>query len=330
MNDEKTLKPIPISELETYYKSFLEFKRSTGLKYSSEERTLKYFARYCREKYTDDHLPEDAIYDWVDAYDNRSAKTKSNHCGVMAAWAKYMFSLGYMQMRIPDIRCPRNTVFVPHIFTTSEIEAIWNTVDNITPSKRYPNLHRCIPVLFRLLYSCGLRIGEALAITREDIDFDKKVIAVRKAKLDKDRWIPMCDSMAAVLNKYVYGLDGYESSNLPIFYYRRGLPLTESTVYGRFRVTLRESGIPYEGKLRGPRLHDFRHTFAVTAMNRLSDEGNDLYVSLPILSAYLGHASIESTERYIRLTEDRLSTITDSIQLHLPNVFPEVKEDEEF
>lgn len=330
MNDEKTLKPILISELETYYKGFVEFKRSTGLKYVSEERTLKYFARYCREQYANDILPEDAIYDWIDAYGNRSAKTKSNHSGVMTEWAKYMFSLGYMQLRIPDIRCPRNTAFVPHIFTASEIEAMWDTVDNITPSKRYPNLHRCIPVLFRLLYSCGFRIGEALAIAKDDINFDKNVITLRKAKLDKDRWVPMCDSMAAVLKKYVDGLDGYGSGDMPIFYYRRGLTLTEGTIYGRFRLTLKESGIPYEGKLRGPRLHDFRHTFAVTAMNRLSDEGNDLYVSLPVLSAYLGHAGIESTERYIRLTEDRLSAITDSIQLHLPNVFPEVKEDEEF
>ena len=61
----------------------------------------------------------------------------------------------------------------------------------------------------------------------------------------------------------------------------------------------------------------------------MSDAGYDLYVSLPILSAYLGHSGIGSTERYIRLTEDRLSTITDSMQLHLPEVFPEVADDEE-
>lgn len=64
-------------------------------------------------------------------------------------------------------------------------------------------------------------------------------------------------------------------------------------------------------------------------MNRMSDAGYDLYVSLPILSAYLGHAGIESTERYIRLTEDRLSTVTGSMQLHLPEIFPEVADDEE-
>lgn len=327
---ETNTKPILISELESYYQEFLEFKRATGLKYTGEERALRYFARYCRNKYQDDCIPEDAICEWINEDDNRSMKTKSNYSGVMTAWAKYMFSLGYMQMRIHDIRCPRNTAFVPHIFTASEMEAIWNTVDSIEPVKRYTNLHRCIPVLFRLLYSCGPRISEALAITKKDIDFEKNIVTLRKTKLDKDRWIPMCESMANVLEKYVNGLPDYNSDDSPIFYYRYGEPLTAHSVYGRFRLTLEQSGIPYEGKLRGPRIHDFRHTFAVTTMNRLCDEGYDLYVSLPILSAYLEHSGIAATERYIRLTEDRLSTITDSIQLNLPDIFPEVKDDEEF
>ena len=326
---EMPRKHILISELENYFQDFIDFKRSTGLKYISEGKVLKYFARYCREKYQDDVIPEHAIFEWVHANDNRSQKTKSTSAGIMGEWAKYMFSLGYMQMRIPDIRCPRNTAFVPHIFTASEMESIWRTVDNIQPVRRYPNLHRCIPVLFRLLYSCGPRISEALAITKENIDFDRNIITLRKTKLDKDRWLPMCNSMANSLQKYLEGMPEYKSNDAPICYYRYGETLTAGSVYGRFRMTLQQSGIPYEGKLRGPRLHDFRHTFAVTAMNHLSDEGYDLYVSLPILSAYLGHAGIQSTERYVRLTEDRLSTVTDSIQLNLPNVFPEVKEDEE-
>lgn len=327
---EDCLKAIQISDLESHYQGFLEVKRSTGLKYVSEEKILKYFARYCRENYDTDCIPENAIFDWINENDNRSQKTKASQKSVMTEWAKYMFSLGYMQMRIPNIRSTSNTAFIPHIFTAREMNAIWETVDNIDPIKRYPNLHRCIPVLFRLLYSCGPRISEALAITGNDINFEKNVITLRKAKLDKDRWIPMSDSMAAVLKKYIDGLEGYDTYDLPIFYYRRGLTLTESTVYGRFRLILHKSGIPYEGRLRGPRLHDFRHTFAVNAMNKMSDEGKDLYVSLPVLSAYLGHSSIQATERYIRLTEDRLSTITDGIRLHLPDVFPEVKKDEEF
>ena len=329
MNHEAGLKPIPVSELASSFEGFLEFKRATGLKYVSEERTLKYFTRYCQEHYPGGNLPEDAIFDWINENDNRSLKTKSNHAGVMTAWAKYMFSLGYRQMRIPDIRCPKNTAFVPHIFTAQEMESIWNTVDRIKPQNINPNLHKCIPVLFRLLYSCGLRISEALGITSNDIDFGRNVITIRHAKLDKDRWVPMGRSISNVMRKYVDCQRDKITPDAPIFYYHQKKVLTPSSVYGRFRITLEDSGIPYEGPLRGPRLHDFRHTFAVNAMNRMSDAGYDLYVSLPILSAYLGHSGIGSTERYIRLTEDRLSAITDSMQLHLPEVFPEVADDEE-
>lgn len=101
---EMPRKPIMISELERYFQDFVEFKRSTGLKYISEVKVLKYFARYCHEKYQDDIIPEHAIFEWVHANDNRSQKTKSTTAGIMGEWAKYMFSLGYMQMRIPDIR----------------------------------------------------------------------------------------------------------------------------------------------------------------------------------------------------------------------------------
>jgi integrase/recombinase XerD len=330
MNNENELKPIPVTELEQLCQDFLKFKRTTGLKYTSEERTFRYFIRYCQKKYPDGKLPEEAIFNWINESDNRSLKTKSNYSGTMTTWAKYMFSLGYIQMRIPDIRYSRNTAFVPHIFTVDELNAIWNTVDNIKPSKVYPYLHKCIPVLFRLLYSCGLRISEALAITASDINFDTNVIALKHTKLDKERLIPMCDSLAKIMKKYVDELADELGPNSPIFHYRTGQPLTQSSIYTRFRLTLQESGIPYEGKLRGPRVHDFRHTFAVVTMNHLCDEGKDLYVALPILAAYLGHSGVKSTERYIRLTEDRLSTVTDSMQLHLPEIFPEVKDNEEF
>lgn len=329
MNNENELKVLLVSDISSSFEGFLEYKRATGLKYTGEERALKYFERYCKEHYPEQALPEDAIFNWINEDDNRSLKTKANYAGVLNAWAVYMFSLGYRPLKLPDIRHTRNTQFVPHIFTDEEMKAIWNTVDNISPIHRYPNLHRCIPVLFRLLYSSGLRISEALGITANDIDFERNLITLRHTKLDKDRWIPMGESMASVLKKYVDGQSETIRSSSPIFYYHPKETLTAGTVYGRFRLVLEKSGIPYQGKYRGPRLHDFRHTFAVRTMNNMSDNGQDLYVSLPILSAYLGHANLATTERYIRLTEDRLSTITDSLQLRLPEVFPEVADDEE-
>ncbi len=330
MNNGKTLKPIPLSEMSQLCQDFLEFKQSIGLKYTSEERTLHYFIRFCHEHYIHENLPEDAIFKWINESDNRSLKTRSNYASTMTAWAKYIFSIGYIQMRIPNIRCSKNTAFVPHIFTSDEVAAIWHTVDHIKPSKVYPNLHQCTPVLFRLLYSCGLRISEALQITLGDIDFSTNVISLKHTKLDKERLIPMSESLSKVMKTYVDEHVNELKKDSPIFYYRLDQPLTQSSIYTRFRMILKDSGIPYEGRLRGPRIHDFRHTFAVVTMNRLCDDGYDLYIALPILAAYLGHSGVKSTERYIRLTEDRLSTVTDSLQLHLPEIFPEVRANEEF
>ncbi len=329
MNDF-TYKKICSADIRKLCNDYVELKRASGLKYDTGEKTLSQFARYCEKIISEEFLSNDAIYNWINNTENQSLKTKLNNNGVMTGWAQYVFSLGYEPLRLPSIRHTRNTAFIPHIFTDSEMQKIWKCVDNIKPSHRYPNLHRCIPVLFRLLYGCGLRIGEALQIRRGDIDFVKNIITLNHTKLDKERLIPMSDSLAVVIKKYVESNKYITNDDSLIFFYRKDEPLSEHSVYGRFRLTLENSGIPYEGKLRGPRLHDFRHTFAVKTMNRLSDEGNDLYVILPILSAYLGHSGIETTEKYIRLTEERLSTISDSMQLHLPDLFPEVNDNEGF
>ena len=321
---------IPISKLQELTAGFIEMKRSTGVKYVSEERHIRYFVRFCQEHYHEDCLPNNAIFDWIEESDNRSLKTKSNMACMMAEWAKYMFSLGYEPLRIPEIRYVKsNSAFIPHIFTTAELQALWNTVDHIEPSKLYPNLHRCIPVLFRMLYSCGLRINEALSINLEDIDFDTNCIILKHTKLDRERIIPLEGSMTKVLKGYIQNTIPALSPDEPIFFYKRGITLPSHSIYQRFRWALSKSGIPYEGRLRGPRLHDFRHTFAVFTMNKLFEQKKDIAAVLPIISAYLGHAGIESTERYLRLTEDRLTSITDSMEQMLPNMFPEVEPNEE-
>lgn len=324
-----TYKKILTADVHKLCNDYVNLKRATGLKYDTGARTLQQFVCYCEKTVSEDFLPDDVIYNWINNTENQSLKTKLNNNGVMTGWAKYTFSLGYEPLRLPSIRYTKNTAFVPHIFTDLEMQKIWKNVDNIKPSHRYPNLHNCIPVLFRLLYGCGLRIGEALQIRCNDIDFVKNVITLNHTKLDKERLIPMSDSLATVIKKYIENNKYITTDDSLIFFYRKNELLSEHSVYGRFRLTLEKSGIPYEGKLRGPRLHDFRHTFAVKTMNRLSDEGNDLYVILPILSAYLGHSGIETTEKYIRLTEERLSTISDSMQLHLSDLFPEVNDNED-
>lgn len=322
-------KPIQTSEIGRFCAEFLEFKRSTGVKYSSEEKQLRQFVSFCEQHHSGQNLPEDILSHWLLSDSNQSLKTKNNKASLIKTLAQYLFSLGYMPLRIPMIRYTRNTVFIPHIFTATEMEKIWTIVDSISPATSVPNLHRCIPVLFRLLWASGLRISEALGIDVKDVDFETNIITIMHGKLDKERLIPMSTSLSAVLKTYADECTVDFGKNEPFFYYRRGERLGGHQIYQHFRLTLLRSGIPYQGKDKGPRLHDFRHTFAVNAMNKMADEGKDLYVALPILSAYLGHESVEATERYVRLTEDRIGSITERFAKVMTNVFPEVAENDE-
>ena len=83
------------------------------------------------------------------------------------------------------------------------------------------------------------------------------------------------------------------------------------------------AGIFSEGSV-GPRVHDIRHTYAVHALEKMINDGQDVYCTLPILSTYLGHRGIESTEKYLRLTEEAYDSIIDALSPLYTDVFPEV------
>lgn len=83
------------------------------------------------------------------------------------------------------------------------------------------------------------------------------------------------------------------------------------------------AGISFKGNWNGPRIHDFRHTFAVNSFKQMIDSGLDMYVALPILSIYLGHKRNFATEQYVRLTLSMYPYIEKKFSGKLNQVFTE-------
>ena len=106
-----------------------------------------------------------------------------------------------------------------------------------------------------------------------------------------------------------------------IFTDKYGKRLTGEAIYEFHRKFLDEAGIPYLGEGHGPRVHDWRHTFAVRAFKQLIDNGTDLYVALPVLSTYLGHKTIFATEKYLRLTVSIYPYIEEKWEACINDVF---------
>lgn len=224
---------------------------------------------------------------------------------------KYLHSNGY------DAPCafhpaPHvNKCFVPHIFTKDEIERLFSAVDCTKESSESPLRHLVMPVLFRLLYTCGLRVSEALHLKVADVDLDAGVLAIYGAKGDKERLVGISDSMLAYMKSYRSNPLVTNAKSIYFFPAPDGGFYDTSTIYDIFRKCLFDAGIPHRGRGKGPRLHDLRHSFAVHILNKWSSEGKDIYTCLPILRTALGHDRITTTEKYLRLVPEAYMEVTE-------------------
>lgn len=193
--------------------------------------------------------------------------------------------------------------FRPHIFSDDELSAFFAAADTLPIDRhsRFYGIKRYFSTLFRLLLGCGLRITEALNLLASDINPETAAIHIRVAKNDKERLVVLSKSLADEVSAYLS--DNGITGNQPVFGLNNGRITDDGLIYEWYRKILKGAGIEHRGKDYGPRVHDFRHTFAVRSLTKMLSDGMPFYSALPVLRDYLGHSSIAATEKYLHLVE---------------------------
>jgi len=154
-----------------------------------------------------------------------------------------------------------------------------------------------------LIYACGLRISEALNLKIKDVDFEQNLLSLWNTKFHKERLVPFSPTVAHKLKNYLalrgklYPPDGPEAA---FFCHGRGKYRNAGPIDVRFRQLL--IGLGLAKPIKGPRLHDLRHTFAVHRLYKWYQEGHNPLNKLPLLSTYMGHATVENTQVYLTMT----------------------------
>jgi len=174
------------------------------------------------------------------------------------------------------------------------------------PGRRRPTHARRKDTIV-LLYTTGLRRGELLRLTLGDYDPHEHTLLVRESKFHKSRLVPISADAAREMAVYI---ETHRTQHLPLSaetpllwnLYQGGKPYTGGGFGQRVRALLRDAGI-HTAAGRLPRVHDFRHTFAVHALLRWYRAGVDVQVKLPSLATYMGHVSIASTQYYLQFIE---------------------------
>lgn len=99
--------------------------------------------------------------------------------------------------------------------------------------------------------------------------------------------------------------------------------MTLGNVYKNFRRYLEQAGISHTGK--GPRIHDFRHTYCVNLLRKWTAEDKDLIAYLPYMRTMLGHESFEETAYYLKLTAERFPYIKERMKESFPDLIKEAE-----
>lgn len=303
---------------------FIVFKRSLGYKYESEAYELYRFSKFSTTiKISEPRLTKDIVQAWCDKRPNEGHKNNRRRVCALRQFALYLNSIGHQGYIAPLASNIRHYTYIPYIFTHREIERIFVNSDQLCP-RRFSTIPIIIPVILRILYSCGIRISEAVKLRNRNVDLCEGILEIKDSKFGKDRLVPMSQSMVHICCQYYQVLHRHSCLDDYFFMKADRKAIAGNTVYKRFREILWESGISHGGKGSGPRLHDLRHTYAVHALKRAVDRGVDVYCALPVLSTYLGHASVEATSQYVRLTADAFPDIRAALDQNCGHVIPEV------
>lgn len=262
------------------------------------------------------------INSWIDSK-NICTSTLNGYLCILRDFIDYLHMNG-IQAEVPVIR-KYSDDYIPYIFSDEEITRIIITADNtISYSRKAGTKTFCMPMIIRILVSCGLRLTETLNLKIEDYDLEKAVLKMHgTTKKKKERYIPLHDSLAEIMCSYISRLKTVFPDTIYLFPQNDGnIPITIKQAEYELNKIFRSANIIYMRTRkfqRGVCGHCFRHYFAVTAYRKMSLAHVSNHIQ--ILSVYLGHENIRETEKYLKFTPELCSDELDLFTSYSSDIY---------
>jgi len=315
------------SRFQKYLVGFLEQKRALGYVYSSGERNLRNFDSFCVDCYpSESTLTKNIALKWAEAKETEGTSTRRARIAPIRELAKYMNSIGVGAYVIPSHLLSRALRPIPHLYTPEELSAIFSVLDRLQISHRSSIRHLVIPVMFRMIYCCGLRPKEGRDILRSNVDMKTGQIVIQETKKRKDRVVVLSTDMLKLCRQYDQKINAVFPERQYFF------PNFDKNAYSArwqaetYQQCLKKTAMSFSGNR--PRIYDLRHTFATNVLFRWMKEGKDMNVYLPYLSAYLGHENFSDTAYYIHLVPQYFSQISDMCLSKHSHLIPEIENED--
>ena len=289
--------------LEQAIEGFLSFQVSLGYQRNTYESQLHSFMNYVLQVCPDtEFLSRDVIMNYLE----QQVSDVHRKASTLRLLGRYLQAVGQDAYILPEEMYRTPKADTPYIFSDQELSNLFREIDHLEPEKGW--ISSVAPVLFRLIYTCGLRPKEGRELKRTWINFDTGEIQIEKSKGKKDRLVVMSDEMLSLCRTFDSSRSDAGIRGDYFFAKPNGEPFAELLIHRTFVTCWKRSvGLPSNAPYpRNIRVYCLRHRFATAVIHRWLDEKKDLRNKLPYLQEYMGHNRLTDTVYYLHLLPENL------------------------
>jgi integrase len=294
----------PVSALRAAVADYLTLRRSLGFKLERAGKLLDQFVTYCEDVGAETVTIELAL-SWANLPERGDRAWTAQRLSVVRQFAKHL-ALFDERAEIPPVGLApdRSHRATPYLYSEEEVLALKAAAEAFPSPLRRVTL----ATIVGLLYATGMRVGEALRLDRDDVDFDNGVVMVRNSKFGKSRELPLHESTTEALRSYARRRDELCAPRSQAFFVSPvGTRLLYCNFHLAFLAMVRDAGLEPRSPGCRPRPHDLRHSFAVATLVNWYREGVDVEPRLAQLSTYLGHTHPGNTYWYLSAAPELLA-----------------------
>ena len=303
-----------MKSLQNAIEDYIALRRSLGFKLDDMAADLTKFASFLEQKAAP-YITTALALEWAMQSTDHLPSHWARRLGFVRVFARH-WSATDPRTEIPPagllpFRAQRAR---PYLYTEQEIQRLLAAAKSLSPASGLrPWTYHC---LFGLLAVSGLRISEAIKLERQDVDFYQGVLTIRQTKFNKNRLIPLHASTRDVLSEYAEHRDRLvpNPSSSCFLLNDCGRCLERSAVRRTFYDLSRQIGLRGPADHTGPRIHDFRHRFALNTLIQWYRAGEDIERRLPVLSTFLGHAHVADTYWYLSIHPELMGLATSRLE----------------
>jgi integrase len=282
---------------------YLALRRSLGYKLERAGQVLADFVNFL-EAAGESHVTTEAALSWAVNTTNPDSSWRDQRLGCVRGFARYLHSIDPRHQVPPTgLLARRSGRLIPYLFSRHDIEALMAACGQL----RSPMQQLTMRTLIGFLAVSGMRVGEAIRLDRTDIDLAAGVVAVRDSKGHKSRDVPISASTTAALADYAKHRDRLFPQAEAAFVSTTGTRLRSNNLGTSFAEVVALTGLEARPGATLPRLRGLRHSFAVSSLVGFYASGRDVAPMLPVLSAFMGHVSPESTYWYLSAAPELLA-----------------------